>query len=554
MPNRDDERNNYITREDEYKPAGKKRKISFLIIALASLIFAITYFFQIILSFMDVLGVIGLASRIICVSAGLILFLIFILLFIFKKENIKNQVIFRDEDARLRDLTNNDNIEVVDGFADLTDIHGSSPNGQYSQESAVNQKVEDVDETTFELTTTSIAEKLFYCFHNAGLHGDSSLLLGAIASSNLIFVKDDKNAEAILASLATTFGGDGFLVDVAKLKDESDLINQDNFLDAIEEASNAINELRFFGFKNISYAKVKDLIPDFLEALYDKNNSSKVILERKGQEEMFMITPNIFFIFFVSPTDRIFNLDAQILKYSTNINLQIKNAQFDPIDIENEKISNIDFRHSIANAVNDFYISDNRWKKIDEFVEFLNSKKKYSLDTDVVNNIEAFSGVLLSLNNRKDETFDKLCSSLFLPSILKTYGKKYIKGDTGIYNFITENFFSDYSLPRTDSLLRESAYIEEEVESSKKEIKQSRVEESEKKSSFKEEVVKEKVVVEENKHVNKGKEEIEEEKQTEVPKVPHMNMPKSKPKFISEAEQNSKKEDDGNVNSKEGGK
>ena len=261
-------------------------------------------------------------------------------------------------------------------------------------------------------------------------------------------------------------GGKEFLVDVQNFKSKNDLLYTSGFLPFIDESNNNLNKLYFVGFKNISLESITNILEDFLEALYDRNNSSRIDLNIDNKVDSHIISQNLYFILFNKDGEKFLSLPANLLKYSIAVNLAIKSIPFEKADFDESPISYYDFKRAVNYCLTTDFLSENRWTKIDELASYLNQKKPYMISNDVLNNIESFSSVLLSLGTKKDVTFDRVCADILLPSILKDFGREHIVGDGGIYHYINDNFANVYTLPKTETLIKDARYLNKDENAS----------------------------------------------------------------------------------------
>ena len=462
---KENEKVTYLTQEEEFGQRGKKRKISLLILTISTFIFSAIFGVQLILFYLleneqkfEEYTKISFQMSLSALIIGLIFTVLFLILFLVVKDNDKKEIVVKKDEASLRDLNKDDNVEVVDRFADLTDLDDED---SFKEEEASNQKTEDATENIFDLDNKKIATKLLNCMHNYSITGSEKSILSALNASNLLFVKDNENYTQFLKALANTFGGESFLINCGNFNTPNDLYNDADFLTFIKEASDNVDRLYFFGFINISTDKFENVFSDFLPAFYDKNNSNKIAIEQNNNTKEFLITPNIFFLVFNSTLESMFYLSEETLKYSMFMNPHFRPGTFEAIQVENDIIPYPDFKHVLANTLREFYISNNKWKKIDDFIEFLNKKHPYYLQTDVINNFEAYTSTLLALEEKKDDVFDRSCAYLLFPHILKNCTKEEVKGEEGIYQYLSSNFFSDYNMNRTEALIK--TFIREEA-------------------------------------------------------------------------------------------
>ena len=463
MPNSENEVE-YLVEENEFNlKVKKRRKPALLIIAISALILALGSSSQILLHYIDDSVIVSRLTIFYTAIVSSIIFVLFFILFLAIRTTDKKDIVVKSDHPKNDNITSN--VEVSDGFVDLVEDDAYLA---VEDEEATNKKEEVDDVDTFDLTTTLLNERLLNAFHNNSLHCDTSYLVGTLASTNLLFVnKNDQDEGATLDSIATGLSGKSILIDATKFESCNELISSDGFLRFIDESSQDLNRLYFVGIKNISLEKVKDVLSEFLEALFDKNNSSRVDITVNGREETHMIGQNLFFIVFKKEDEKILTLPTNILKYSSNINLAIKSIPFDKVELENRAISYYDFRRAINNSLADNFMSENRWVKIDSLASFLNTKKPYMISNDVLNNMESLSGVLLSLGTKKDTTFDRVCADILLPAILKDFGREFIIGDNGIYHYINDNFANVYTMPKTEALIKDARYLNKENNDSK---------------------------------------------------------------------------------------
>ena len=454
----------YLSEKNEYGSERKKRVPFLLILAVAALVLSLVNWFQIIMRLINESYQNSKQEFLITGIVSGAIFVLFFILFLTIRTTEKKDFISKKDDPANDNPSRN--VEVTDGFVDLSsdDIYLQAED----EEEASNKKEEVEEVDTFNLTTSIISERLLNAFHRNSLHCDSAYLTGALAATNLLFVdKNSQDESHILNSIAQGFAGKDFLVDAQGYSTCNDLIATKGFLSFIDESNSDLGKLFFVGIKNVNYNSIKEILDDFLEALFDRNNSSRVDLNVNGGTETHFLSQNIFFIVFCNSDDKVLSLPANILKYSLNINLSIKSSPSENTDLDVTPISYYDFRRAVNYCLQTDFMSENRWTKIDELADFLNNKKPYMVSNDVLNNIEAFSGVLLSLGTKKDVVFDRVCADILLPSILKDFGREHIVGDGGIYHYVNDNFANVYTMPKTEALIKDARYLNNDKEEKK---------------------------------------------------------------------------------------
>ena len=455
--------NEYLIEENDFGKTNKRRVPFLLVVSIAALVLALSNWIQLIIKLIDESYTSTKNNFLYTGIISTIIFVLFLLLFAIIRTKGKGDLVSKKDEPSTD--SPNKNVEVVDGFVDLVEDETYLQAEEEEEASNKKEEVEDVD--TFNLTTKLISDRLTASFHNHSLHCDTNYLTAALSATNLLFVsKNDQDESEVLKSIAGGMGGKEFLVDVQNLKSKNDLLYTSGFLPFIDESNNNLNKLYFVGFKNISLESITNILEDFLEALYDRNNSSRIDLNIDNKVDSHIISQNLYFILFNKDGEKFLSLPANLLKYSIAVNLAIKSIPFEKADFDESPISYYDFKRAVNYCLTTDFLSENRWTKIDELASYLNQKKPYMISNDVLNNIESFSSVLLSLGTKKDVTFDRVCADILLPSILKDFGREHIVGDGGIYHYINDNFANVYTLPKTETLIKDARYLNKDENAS----------------------------------------------------------------------------------------
>ncbi len=254
-----------------------------------------------------------------------------------------------------------------------------------------------------------------------------------------------------------TFQSRSFYIDCAHMSNEDQLISQANFDYAFEAAKKKKDEFTFLFLDGVNSSQIYSLLKDFLFAIFDKNNPHKV--RTPYGERQYEMLPNLYFIILLKESqDTGLYANKDILTYAPILKMTCSTYNGQMEELKDQPISVSDFHHIANELKEDNGFEESTWKKIDELEKFINKIKPYEIGNDIINFIEEEVAFSASLYHDDDAVLDSVFAIDILPSVVTYLPKEKIFGEESLENFISDQLYSEFSLPKTESLLSDYNY------------------------------------------------------------------------------------------------
>lgn len=310
----------------------------------------------------------------------------------------------------------------------------------------------------FDLNTKTIMERFLSIANYNDLNfsnKDVVEFISHLGYSHLMMVKDISNESRrkVLKTIQNTFSASTFYIDCKYMNNEGQMVAQKDFVNALDRADKNSDEFVFLMLDNLPSNRIKLVLMDFLPSIYDSNNRHKV--RTSYSNDQFQISPNLYFIITLSEDDKGLSSDDRVLRYTSIFSLKDLSYDGEKKSVPLRKIPVSDFRHVIEVAKEEKGLDENIWRKIDGLESFVSKIKRYSIDNDVANNIENHISLTLSAFDDNDDMLDSILADDLLPSIIKMIPKDKVYEENGLLEYIQENFFNEYALPKTDALFKD---------------------------------------------------------------------------------------------------
>ncbi len=241
------------------------------------------------------------------------------------------------------------------------------------------------------------------------------------------------------------------------MSNEDQLISQANFDYAFEAAKKKKDEFTFLFLDGVNSSQIYSLLKDFLFAIFDKNNPHKV--RTPYGERQYEMLPNLYFIILLKESqDTGLYANKDILTYAPILKMTCSTYNGQMEELKDQLISVSDFHHIANELKEDNGFEESTWKKIDELEKFINKIKPYEIGNDIINFIEEEVAFSASLYHDDDAVLDSVFAIDILPSVVTYLPKEKIFGEESLENFISDQLYSEFSLPKTESLLSDYNY------------------------------------------------------------------------------------------------
>ncbi len=258
-------------------------------------------------------------------------------------------------------------------------------------------------------------------------------------------------------AMEKTFQSRSYYIDCNNIHSEDQLISQPFFDRAMLAAQGKKDDFVFLFLDGVNSNEIYSLFKDFLLAIFDKNNPHKVRTEYAAKQ--YEMLPNIYFILMLKEKeDTGLYASNDILSYAPVINMECSVYGGDVVELDDKKISISDFRHINDELKSEYYLEESNWKKFDSLQKFVNNIKSYQIANDIINDIEQQIAFNYSLSHDVDSVMDDILSVDLLPGIVTYLDKENVFGEDGLEAYIADHFSSEFSLPKTENLLKDYSY------------------------------------------------------------------------------------------------
>lgn len=254
-----------------------------------------------------------------------------------------------------------------------------------------------------------------------------------------------------------TFQSRSFYIDCSHMINEDQLICQANFDYAFAAAKKKKDDFVFLFLDGVNSSQIYSLLKDFLFAIFDKNNPHKV--RTPYGDRQYEMLPNLYFIILLKePQDTGLYANKDILTYAPILKMTCSTYNGQMEQLKDQAISISDFHHIADGLMEDNALEESTWKKIDELQKFINKIKPYEIGNDIINFIEEEAAFSSSLYHDDDAVLDSVFATDILPSVVTYLPKERVLGEDSLENFISDQLYSEFSLPKTEALLTDYNY------------------------------------------------------------------------------------------------
>ena len=220
--------------------------------------------------------------------------------------------------------------------------------------------------------------------------------------------------------------------------DENNYVITD-FITDIYCASKLKNNICFSVINEVNMENVDMYLKEILE--YASSPNLKHTIKVNKQIDL-TIPKNMLFIIVPKSNDFINKIPAKLSQYSTIIHLLMREEKKIPL---NEDISCLSYSylHSLVDDYkNDFYLSENNWKKIDSFISCLNLKENIELSNKCSLRIEDYVTTYMASGGDEFQALEAVGQEILLPYVSFL---DYFKDNKNYSSFIelTNNCFGE---------------------------------------------------------------------------------------------------------------
>lgn len=160
---------------------------------------------------------------------------------------------------------------------------------------------------------------------------------------------------------------------------------------------------------------------------------------------------NLWFILCLENDDLI---PSEVAKYSITLTLNIKESTEEVGEVKYKQISYPQFVDAINEGYEDHFISEDMWKKLDEFEAYLAKRGEYFIDNRIVREMERFAAIFLLCDGEQTDLIDTLLSKkLLLIALPNTY--TYLENDEETIMGMAEKIIGADYIANSQSILKQ---------------------------------------------------------------------------------------------------
>ncbi len=366
-----------------------------------------------------------------------------------EEEIIEDEVVEEEKEEEIIE-------EVVESLEEDEEVEAV-----YNYANMVSYETVDEKRTINKVDFEKLCDRLIRYAHSFGIIVDPKsirLLLAAMASSQLIVVSSPAKDLVVpfLDIVGKFFGDESFIFDTSLGSDEHSILWNLNEATGIYEQTDVSKVItKAFAIKktmhtctltNVKYDLFKE---SFSKVIAWANNPASTVKIKINENQIYSLGKNLWF--FICSDEQ---LPLDIAKCVMNISLSLRETT-DVIEFNSQTgITYPDFVLNLSAAKELYYISEENWKRIDEFYDCINEHEKFVLGNKQVLQMEAFTSCYMSCNALEDEALDMVFVSKLVPML--KYSKVYNEenGEVKLVEYINRSFGNEDSLVQTQKLLK----------------------------------------------------------------------------------------------------
>lgn len=296
-----------------------------------------------------------------------------------------------------------------------------------------------------------IAQELDEKLEDNGLHGKIGFnFLAAMNFSRFLYFKNRESLHDEIYDLIRTCD---FPFHEVKNEGLASISEDESILDVLANAKKNIFKPYFIYVGVLEADKVFEFLKPFYN--YIDNPDGDSMLQVNGRNVY--IPHNIYIIYSIKDHKNYFDISRRLLRYSA-----IVDGELIPVEAKtnpecNKMIISMDQLHvAFVETDAQFAISEDAWRKIDNFANALNQVNSYKLHNKIVRRLENYMILALSTGKKEEDVVDiALANNLISEAIITKEPVKYFN-EFSLVEMIEENF-DQYSMSKCKEVV--AAYL-----------------------------------------------------------------------------------------------
>ena len=375
-----------------------------------------------------------------------------------EEEEVEEEIVEEEviEEEVVEEVTEEPTEEVVESLEEDEEVEAV-----YNYANTISYETVDEKRTIKKVDFERLCDRLCRFANSKGIIVDpksTRLLLGSMAAGQLVVVDSPaKNLVVPFLNIVGEFFGDEvFSFDTEKcsdfhstlwsLNEETGLYEQTDVSKVITKAFAIKKTMHTCTLTNVKYDSFREC---FAKILAWANNPSSNPKIKINDNQIYSLGKNLWF--FITSDEE---LPLDIASCVMNITVSLREAE-EIIEFTSQTgITYPDFVLNLSAAKDLYYISEENWKRIDEFFEHINETEKFKLGNKQVLQMESFTSTYMAANALEDEALDMVFIAKLVPMLKHSATYKEERGEIKLVEFINRSFGSEEALIQTQKLLK----------------------------------------------------------------------------------------------------
>ena len=154
-------------------------------------------------------------------------------------------------------------------------------------------------------------------------------------------------------------------------------------------------------------------------------------------DELVKLSRNVRLVF-VATLDQIYNLPSSFVHKCAVIDFKAQNLP--ATEIKNGVLSFLRLSNLFGTSAEEYYLSEDHWKKIDGLVDFINEVADFSIDNRLAVAMENFVCVYMASGADELQALDAVLSVLVLPSALSAFNQSKVEDKPSVSQYMDTQF------------------------------------------------------------------------------------------------------------------